>query len=134
MARRKDHSREQLYDMALDAARQVVEEDGFRALTARNVADAIGYSPGTLYNIFSNLDDLILHLNGATLDSLHAAISRSALSGNPYKDLEQLLEAYLGFLESHPSLWRAITDYSLPESAATHPQSHARRLINIVLL
>lgn len=131
MARRNDHSREQLYDMALDAARQVVEEDGFRALTARNVADAIGYSPGTLYNIFSNLDDLILHLNGSTLDSLHAAISRSALSGNPYKDLEQLLEAYLGFLESHPSLWRAITDYSLPEGAGV-PEWYGRKVDKVL--
>ena len=131
MARRNDHSREQLYDMALDAARQVVGEDGFRALTARNVAEAIGYSPGTLYNIFSNLDDLILHLNGSTLDSLHAAISRTALSGYPYKDLEQLLEAYLGFLESNPNLWRAITDYSLPEGAEV-PEWYGRKVDKVL--
>ena len=43
MARRTDHSREELYENALAAAQNIVETDGFRALTARNVADAIGY-------------------------------------------------------------------------------------------
>ena len=78
MARRADHSREELYDNALAAAQRIVETDGFRALTARSVADAIGYSPGTLYNLFENLDDLIIHLNGRTLDALYDRLAPDA--------------------------------------------------------
>ena len=68
MARRSDHSREELYALILDSARSIVEEDGFSGLTARRVASSIGYAPGTIYNLFSNLDDLILHLRGKVLD------------------------------------------------------------------
>ena len=68
MARRKDHSHEQLHTMATDAARELAEEEGLRGITARRIADKIGYSAGTLYNVFENLDDLIVHLNGSTLD------------------------------------------------------------------
>ncbi len=32
MARRSDHSREELYDMALEAARQIAEKEGLRGL------------------------------------------------------------------------------------------------------
>lgn len=67
MARRPDHSRDELYALAMNAARGIVERDGIRGLTARNIATAIGYSPGTLYNLFDNLDDLALQINGATL-------------------------------------------------------------------
>ena len=115
MARRNDHSRAQIYDLVMSAARQIVETDGYKALSARSVADAIGYSAGTLYNVFENLDDLILHLNGTTLDALRIEVANIPLTGNPFLDLDCLLECYLAFLEEHPNLWRAITDFSVPQ-------------------
>lgn len=114
MARRSDHSREELYTLALGAARQIVEADGFRALTARQVADAIGYSPGTLYNLFANLDDLILHLNGQTLDRLTDRLSQCSIQGKPEQDLQELLDAYLGFLEENAELWEVLFQHRLP--------------------
>lgn len=115
MARRSDHSREELYELALTAAQNIVEQDGFRALTARNVADAIGYSAGTLYNLFENLDGLIVHLNGRTLDSLHDRLALATITRVPEEDIKALLDAYLGYLEQSPNLWSALFEYSLPE-------------------
>lgn len=80
MARRSDHSREEIRAMALAAAQQIVTEQGFAALNARKIASAIGYTVGTLYLVFKNLDDLFLQLNARTLDDLHAALAtRQAL-------------------------------------------------------
>ena len=59
MARRSDHSRDELKALILDCAREIAEEEGLRGLTARRIATEIGYAPGTIYNLFSNLDDLI---------------------------------------------------------------------------
>ena len=114
MARRADHSREELYEIALHAARNIVEADGYRALTARNVADAIGYSPGTLYNVFANLDDMIAHLNGRTLDTLYERLATAGSASTPEEDLARLLDGYLCFLEEHPNLWNMLFEYSLP--------------------
>ena len=115
MARRSDHTREELYQLALNAARHIVENDGFRALTARNVAEAIGYSPGTLYNLFKNLDDLILHLNARTLEELYDQVSAQSLDAEPEEALAQLIDAYLAFLESHPELWAVLFEYRYSE-------------------
>jgi len=111
MARRSDHSREELYDMAMMAARTIVQQDGMRALTARSIAAAIGYSPGTLYNLFENLDELALHVNAATLDALHHAVAQDGLTGDPEVDLSRMLDRYLGFLEENPALWTAVFDH-----------------------
>jgi len=111
MARRSDHSREELYDMAMTAARAIVRQDGMRALTARSLAAAIGYSPGTLYNLFENLDELALHVNAATLDALHDAVAQDTRTGDPEADLNQMLDRYLAFLRENPALWTAIFDY-----------------------
>ncbi len=115
MARRADHEREELRQMVLDAAEKIVDEQGPRALTARNVAGAVGYTPGTIYNLFSSLDDLVVHLNGATLDRLYDVLVRVKLSGDPEIDLGNLLKAYVGFLEAHPNLWNLLFDHRLPD-------------------
>ncbi len=115
MARRSDHNREQLYDMALQAARDIVVRDGYRSLTARNVADAIGYSPGTLYNLFANLDDMILHLNASTLDALYDSLTASPMSGDAVDDLKSLASLYLDFVDTNERLWALLFDHLLPE-------------------
>jgi AcrR family transcriptional regulator len=111
MARRADHSREELSELALAAARDLAARQGLQALTARNVAKAIGYSPGTLYNLFEDLDDLVLHLNGRTLDELDVALSRAARTGEPQHDLGQLLDLYLQFVQDNRNLWRVLFDH-----------------------
>ena len=118
MARRSDHSREELHAMVMSSARGIVQQEGLRALTARSLAAAIGYSPGTLYNLFENLDELALHVNASTLDALHAAVSEEGMSGNPEDDLDRMLRRYLAFLEDNPTLWTAIFDYRHPSESA----------------
>lgn len=59
MARRSDHSREEIKEMALTAALTILEEEGARGLTARKVATAIGYTVGTLYLVFKNQQEMV---------------------------------------------------------------------------
>jgi len=107
--------------MALSAAEGLVAEQGLPALTARSVARAIGYSPGTLYNVFKDLDDLVIHLNGRTIDALDRALAQATPTGDPRRDLGQLLELYLQFVRDHHNLWsvlfdyRAAADWSVPQ-------------------
>ena len=115
----------------MGAARHIVAADGFRALTARNVADAIGYSPGTLYNIFENLDDMIVHLNGITLDDLHDLLAAKSLTGDPTEDIKQLFDGYLGYLEQHPNLWRLLFEFNLPESREL-PEWYRRKVSKVL--
>lgn len=103
--------------MAMTAARGIVQRNGLRALTARSLAGAIGYSPGTLYNLFEGLDELAMHVNASTLDALHAAVSEGGLSGDPEADLDRMLRRYLAFLDDNPALWAAIFEHRLPPGA-----------------
>jgi len=117
MARRSDHTREELYDLVLGEARRIVEAEGFRALTARRVAVAVGYSPGTLYNHFKNLDDLVVHLNSRTLEHLDQTLAATRLEGDPEKDILALALAYFAFVEEHPRLWELLFEYRLGEGS-----------------
>ena len=130
MARRSDHSREELHGMALAAARDIVETDGLRALTARRIAARIGYSAGTLYNLFDDLDDLIVHLNGRTLDALYEELRDLPLDDEPEAAVRVLAEAYIRFTGNHPKLWHVLFEHHLPEGR-TLPEWHHEKIVRL---
>ncbi|WP_018184407.1 TetR/AcrR family transcriptional regulator [Kaistia granuli] len=116
MARRSDHAPEELKRLALEAAEVIALEEGLRGLTVRRVAERIGYAPGTIYNLFANLDDLIVQLNGMTLDALAVELGAAA-GGSPATRPQRLVEAYFDFVESRPRLWSLLFEHRLPEGA-----------------
>lgn len=44
----------------IDAADEIIKEEGIKKVTIRKVADKAGYNSATIYNYFENLDHLIL--------------------------------------------------------------------------
>ena len=117
MARRSDHSREEIREMALSAAEKIVVEQGYKGLSARKIATAIGYTVGTLYLVFQNLDDLILHINARTLDRLHARMTRSqANSGDARDYLLRLGQVYIRFANDDPHRWAMVFEHRFSES------------------
>ncbi|MDX1655414.1 MAG: TetR/AcrR family transcriptional regulator [Candidatus Competibacteraceae bacterium] len=115
MGRRNEHSREELREMALEAAGALVAEQGFRGLSARKVAAAIGYTVGSLYLIFRNLDDLILQLNARTLDQLYEALLTTRQDCSAPRDcLLALGQRYIEFARQHHHRWKLIFEHQLP--------------------
>ena len=98
MGRRNDHTREELEDMCINAARWIVQANGLGKLTARGVAEEIGYSVGTLYNLFDGQDGLILRMNGRTLDGLSERIEQIRFTGSTEQDLLVLGRTYLAYV------------------------------------
>ena len=58
-----------------------IGEVGFARFSAREVAKRVGYSIGTIYNVFGSYDQLILAINGRTLDLWLAALESRGLAG-----------------------------------------------------
>jgi AcrR family transcriptional regulator len=116
MARRSDHSREELREMALAAAENIVAEQGYEGLSARKVAAAIGYTAGTLYLVFENLGDLVLQVNGRTLDRLHVRLSASQAQCVDAGDcLLQLGQVYIRFADEDPHRFAMVFEHRFSE-------------------
>lgn len=136
MARRSDHNREEIREMAIDAAIEIVKDKGASALSARSIAARIGYSVGALYLVFQNLDDLIAHVNGRTLDGLYQVMADAATGrSKPLTKLKRMGRAYAGFAEEHPQLWRMSFEHRLPVGQKAPAQIDLRgdSLIQLVL-
>ena len=131
MARRSDHTREELKELALTEAAKTARRRGWRAVTARGVARAIGYTPGTLYNVFKNLDDLLLQMNGRTLDALYAHVTQAPVSDAPAEALRQLGTRYAAFVAKHPRLWAAVMEFE-PKRGSELPAWYRARAVRLV--
>ncbi len=114
MARRYDHSPQELRQMILTAAGEMVGEAGIRGVSARKVAARIGYSVGTLYNVFENFDDIIVHLNGETLDALHDVLANAASDQDVVAALTNLTDAYIEFTSQNRHRWNLLFEHHLP--------------------
>ncbi len=112
MARRSDHSREEIRQMALTVAESIVSAEGYKGLSARKVANAIGYTVGTLYLVFENLDDLVLQINGRTLDALYEWLrARSTDDAEAQESLVTLSEAYIAYAGTETPRWNMLFEY-----------------------
>lgn len=112
MARRSDHSREEIRQMALNAAEAIVAGEGYKGLSARKVAGAINYTVGTLYLVFENLDDLVLQVNGRTLDALFEWLrARRAPGADSRASLLALADAYIAYAETETPRWNMLFEY-----------------------
>ena len=61
MARRNDHTREELIELALEQVKTFLADHSYRELSLRQVAAMIGYAPSTLVNLFGSYNLLLLH-------------------------------------------------------------------------
>ncbi|NND92073.1 MAG: TetR/AcrR family transcriptional regulator [Granulosicoccus sp.] len=102
MGRRSDHSREELQAMIIEATLTLVRDRGADKVTARQIATAVGYTPGMLYSVFINLQDIFLHVNEIGLRTLHA-LCAEAVSENatPEEAIKAMGLAYLRFAGTH---------------------------------
>jgi len=121
MARRSDHSREEIKELALKAAEDIVAQDGFANLSARKIANAIGYTVGTIYLVFKNLDDLIMQVNSRTLNALYESVSSQKKSKKPQETLRHFGQAYFSFAQENPHLWSLIFEHHVAGGGDLNP-------------
>jgi AcrR family transcriptional regulator len=114
MARRSDHSRDELRAIIIAEGHRHMQEVGFAAFSARKVAQRIGYSIGTLYNVFSSYDGLISAINGRTLDLWHDYLAMRMASVSEHR-LSAAIHAYFEFALLNRHSWAALYDFRLPE-------------------
>src|ERR1700674_1715236 len=95
MGRRSTHTPQQLRELILDAAQDIIQVQGLAGLSAREIARRIEYSPGTIYNMFENLDDVVLHVEARVLEALDQRLTTSLQDGNTTGKVSRLAHASL---------------------------------------
>ena len=108
IAERKNRQKQALRERILDAARRIVMREGFAALSMRKIADAIEYSPATLYLHFASRDEIARALCAEGYAQLLETFVPLARIADPGERLKALGRAYVAFGVAHPETYRLI--------------------------
>ena len=125
-------SKENIRTYLIGVGRQMVESKGMEYLTARKLSEASGCSVGTIYNQFSNMDNLIAAINLQTLKQLYDKMSQIETSKNAYKNLNTYLDIFVGYVLQNENLWFLLYNYHL--RAAKQPQGYRAMIIRMMQL
>jgi len=105
MARRSEHSQDQIKEMVLQAAEIIVSEEGVEALTVRKIAQEVGYTVGSIYMVFANMQDLHWHIKGRSLDQLASQLQAASQGDNVAHMISTLAHSYLNFATENFNRW-----------------------------
>ncbi|MEJ1976083.1 MAG: TetR/AcrR family transcriptional regulator [Acetobacteraceae bacterium] len=110
-----------LHDQLLAAAEKTIAADGLPALRARALAEAVGCSVGAIYNIFPDLDALILAVNGRTLSAIDLAMRSVVPDAEPAVHLVHLAETYLDYAATQRRRWIALFSHRMSDNRTAPP-------------
>jgi len=120
----------------IEAALSLMDEGGLEAVKARPLAQAVGVSVGTIYNLFGSVDGLVMAANMRVYADLGAMV-RANIAGDapadpsPDRVRKRLLELaglYIDFVAANSRRWAAVIAFDRRGSATETPAGYETQL------
>lgn len=111
-------ARQELHASLIKAASRIIAEEGAKALKARDLAREVGCALGTIYNVFPDMDALVLAIRIETLDRLEREVVARVGDTLPEtaeaagERLMHLTEVYIDFAHANWGLWSAAFEHT----------------------
>ena len=92
----------------LAAARSIISEQGYDALTTRGLANAANVTVPTLYNLIGDMDQIVRMMITEGVEKVWARLDLDAMD-SPLEMAEAIIEAATGMVSEDPEYFRAVT-------------------------
>jgi len=104
---RRGKEKQLLEDKILDAARNILAEEGYEGLSMRRIAERIEYSATTIYLYFKDKSELVYALSEETYGHIYNFKKIGDCKKDPLKWLRKAMRLYLEFGLDNPSHYKA---------------------------
>ncbi|MCC5957519.1 MAG: TetR/AcrR family transcriptional regulator [Natronohydrobacter sp.] len=112
--------REELRARLIEIAEARIHAEGISGLRARDLAREAGCALGAIYNVFSDLNQLVLAVNGRTFLRLGDQVRRTVAAHpdpDPIAQLIAMAEGYRAFAVQNRNAWLALFDLRMSSDA-----------------
>ncbi len=113
--------KEALHGALIQAAEERIAAHGVGKLRARDLAADVKCSVGAIYNVFADIDAIILHVSFRTLQRIDDAMEKTGAEhrdGEPVTCMVCLAWTYFELVQDNYNLWRALFDHTMPDESA----------------
>lgn len=105
ISERKEREKQEMRQRILDAAMKMFLKEGYEKTSIRNIAEAIEYSPATIYLYYKDKDELLYAVQARAFEQLLNLFQTKAKDKNPWKRLQQICRVYVQFGLEEPDLY-----------------------------
>lgn len=99
--------RERIKSFFLDATKKVIMEEGVENVTIRKVADIAGYSYATIYNYFSDLNELLWETKLLMIKDLIVIVNnRINIKNYDSKGIKDIFKTYISYYFENPNVFK----------------------------
>jgi len=117
----------------LSASLDIVQEEGWAALSMRKIADKIDYTAPIIYEYFSNKDAILQELTRIGYVKLAAKMEEAkSLSTSPEGQLEAMWLAYWNFAFEYKDLYKVMYGVEVNCCAMENPCSDIQKPMNML--
>ena len=102
---RKEREREEMRKLILEAAQKLFLENGYEKVSIRNIADAIEYSPATIYLYYKDKNELLFALHQLGFSKMVQEFQPVLTIPNPFGKLVEMGRLYIQFAVNNPELF-----------------------------
>jgi AcrR family transcriptional regulator len=112
---RRIRQKEEVKCAILTAAWQIVEKEGWQALSIRKIAEAIEYSVPVIYDHFANKEAILVEFTKRGFQLLNEELETAkSLFSNPAQQIEALAYAYWKFAFTHKEYYQLMYGLGMP--------------------
>ena len=102
---RKERDRNDKRELILQSAHQLFLDKGFDHISIRNIAEAIEYSPATIYLYFKDKNEIFHSLHAQAFKKFNSYLAQVMTVSSPIDRLIKLGEKYIEFTFAHPKYY-----------------------------
>ncbi|WP_457645740.1 TetR/AcrR family transcriptional regulator [Profundibacter sp.] len=116
MAGKVQERQAKLRERLIDAGEAQVIAGGVSSMKARDLAREAGCALGAIYNVFDDMQALLMAINMRTFRRMGVAVAASQVGAeglDPNKRMIRMATAYLHFAAENTNLWRALFDLEM---------------------
>ena len=105
LVERKEREREEMRQRIMDAARHLFLEQGFEKTSIRGIAEAIEYSPATIYLYYKDKNELLFALHEEAFLKMMTELSQVVSVADPFERLVEMGHRYIKYAVENPELY-----------------------------
>lgn len=134
IAERKKRHKEELRSSILEAAWQLVVQEGWQALSIRKIAEAIEYSVPVIYDHFVNKEAILLELTKQGFQKLNEELiaAKDGVS-RPEEQIEAMAYAYWRFAFENTAYYQVMYGLGIPSCETVNQISELSTFSNLIL-
>ena len=103
---KQDIKRNRIRNYFLDAAKEIIINEGVDNVSVRKVADIAGYSYATIYNYFSDLNELLYDVKRVMINDLAGYIQEKTEKAYDKEGIKRMFRIYIAYFFENPNIFK----------------------------